>query len=592
MGKSLTKHWRFGLVLAVLVCALLFLLIRLSSLQLFNTEKGVTFLQGQGDARTIRTETVVAARGMIVDRHGQALAVSTPVVTLWANPKELLSYQEKLYEQYENGRISQDEYKIRLDEHKTKLATMASLLRFSRAELLQRLDIYKNKQFMYLRRQESPQLAEQVLDLKIQGVYGKDELRRFYPAAEVTSQIIGFTSIEGKGQEGLELAYDASLQGKNGKNRVVKDLHSRTIKTLNTIDEAKPGQDLVLSIDLRLQHLAYRNLKQAVTEHRADAGMTVVLDVKTGEVLAMANLPSFNPNNRSSITAQGTRNRALIDTFEPGSTVKPMTVLAALESGQYTADTIVDTSPGRIRVNRKTLLDPVNYGQLDLASVLIKSSQVGTTKVALSLEHEQLVSTFARMGMGQFTGTGFPGENSGMLPARTRWSDIEKASFSFGYGLTVTAMQLAEAYAIFANGGVKQQASLLRKSTLEEGERIIDPNYAQQINHMLEEVTGPRGTAKAARLQLYTTAGKTGTAHKVGASGYESRYQAYFAGFAPAKDPRLAIVVVIDNPKGDKYYGGEVAAPVFASIAADSLRMLNVTPDKWPNNHQIVLGGR
>lgn len=592
MKSVLIKHGRVALVLVALVCALLFLLFRLSSLQLFDTERGVTFLQGQGDARTIRTETVVASRGMIVDRHGQALAVSTPVVTIWVNPKQLFAYRADLQERLRTEKISREDYELLLDEHQTKLATMASLLRFTPIELERRLQSYKNKQFMYLRRQQPPQLAEEVLDLKIAGVYSENELRRFYPAAEVTAQLLGFTSIEGVGQEGLELAYDAILQGQNGKNRVVKDLHQRTIKTLNTIEEAKPGRDIELSIDLRLQHLAYRNLKNAVTEHRADAGMAVIMDVQTGEVLAMANVPSFNPNNRGSITAASVRNRAMIDTFEPGSTVKPMTILAALESGKYQADTPVNTNPGRIRVNGKALIDPVNYGVLDVAGVLIKSSQVGTTKIALDLEHEQIFNTFSRFGLGQYSGTSFPGESAGKLPVRSRWSDIEKASFSFGYGLTVTALQLAEAYSIFANGGIKQQASLLKKSQIEEGQRVVEQQLAEQISDILQEVTGPRGTAKLAQLDLYSTAGKTGTAHKVGASGYESRYQAYFAGFAPAKNPRLAVVVVIDNPKGDKYYGGEVAAPVFASVVADSLRMLNVAPDKWPENRQLAVGGR
>lgn len=592
MKSVILKHGRVALVLVALVCALLFLLFRLSSLQLFDTERGVTFLQGQGDVRTIRTETVVASRGMIVDRHGQALAVSTPVVTIWANPRQLFEYRADLQKRLSAEKISQEDYDLLLDEHQTKLATMASLLRFTPTELERRLQSYKNKQFMYLRRQLPPQLADEILDLKIAGVYSKDELKRYYPAAEVTAQLLGFTSIEGQGQEGLELAYDSSLQGKNGKNRVVKDLRQRTIKTLNIIDEAKPGRDVELSIDLRLQHVAYRNLKNAVNEHSADAGMAVIMDVKTGEVLAMANVPSFNPNNRSSINAASVRNRAMIDTFEPGSTVKPFTILAALESGKYQANTVVDTNPGRIRVNGKALIDPVNYGVLDVAGVLIKSSQVGTTKIALELEHEQIFSTYSRFGLGQYSGIGFPGESAGKLPVRNRWSDIERANFSFGYGLTVTALQLAEAYAVFANGGIKQQASLLKKEQVEQGLRVVEQPLADQLSNILQQVTGPKGTAKLAQLDLYSTAGKTGTAHKVGASGYESRYQAYFAGFAPAKNPRLAIVVAVDNPKGDKYYGGEVAAPVFASIAADSLRMLNVAPDKWPESQQLAVGGR
>lgn len=581
MIALLKKKWRIWVVLVFLAGLLLALLVRLSLLQVFDVDRGVTFLQSQGDARTIRSETIAASRGMITDRNGQPLAVSTPVVSIWVNPRQLHSAAKELLQHPEKNQQFQH-----------NLVRLAGLLQFSQKELKTKLDNYKDKQFIYLRRQLSPQEAEKILTLNIPGVYSRQESRRFYPAGEVTSQLLGFTNIESVGQEGLELAYDEWLQGHNGKNTVIKDLHGRTIKALATIEEAKPGKDLALSIDLRLQHLAYRTLKEAVVHHRADAGTAVMMDVATGEVLAMVNQPAFNPNNRSSITPASVRNRAMIDTFEPGSTAKPFTLLAALESGKYTPYTKVDTNPGYIRVNNKTLLDPVNYQVLDVTGVLVKSSQVGTTKIALTLQQEAVSETFSRVGFGQYSGVGFPGESAGMLPGRSRWSNIERANFAFGYGFTVTALQVAEAYSVFANGGIKHPISLLKKEAANDGKRIVEEKYARQISAMLEQVTGPKGTAKAANLELYSVAGKTGTAHKVGGGGYESgQYMAYFAGFAPAKDPRIVIVVVIDNPKGREYYGGEVAAPVFARIAADSLRILNVAPDKWPESNQIAKAG-
>lgn len=568
MIAAFSKKWRIWLVLLALAVLLCVLLGRLAMLQAVDVDGSITFLQGQGDARTIRTETVMANRGMITDRNGQPLAVSTPVVSLWANPREL--------------EVSADQ-----------LVALAKLLDFSPADLKARLARYSGKQFVYLRRQLSPQQAEQVLALKIRGVYADQEQRRFYPAGEVTSHLLGFTNIENHGQEGVELAFDQALQGHDGSNRVIKDLYQRTIKTLNTVEEAKPGRDIALSIDLRIQHLAYRTLKEAVTHHRADAGTAVVLDVATGEILAMVNQPAFNPNNRSTIKAASVRNRAVTDLFEPGSTVKPFTLLTALESGKYTPQTPVDTNPGYIRVNGKTLLDPVNYQQLDVTGVLVKSSQVGTTKIALSLEHDAIYQMFARMGLGQFSGVGFPGESAGILPVRSRWSDIERANFSFGYGVSVTALQLAQAYAVLASGGIKRPVSLLKQAQLPEGEQVVDHKLALQMGDMLEAVTGPRGTAKHAQIDLYSVAGKTGTSHKVGSQGYETgKYMSFFAGFAPAHDPQIVVVVAVDNPKGKEYYGGEVAAPVFAGIAAGSLRMLSVTPDKWPATNTLAQAGR
>lgn len=595
MIAMMQKQWRLLLVLLALAVLFGALLLRLVFLQVLDVERGVEFLQSEGEARTVRTQVISAQRGMITDRNGAPLAVSTPVMSIWVNPKEYYSYLAALQDNVLNAKAEQvEQRKNALQQYQQQITHLAQQLDMPLAELNEKLNHYRNKQFMYLRRQLPPHEAEQVLALKIKGVYGEQESRRFYPAGEVTSQIVGFTDIQNKGQEGLELAYDQWLQGQDGVNAVIKDLHQRTIKAIGTSKEVKAGGDLVLSIDLRLQHIAYRALKEAYIHHRADAGTAVILDVRTGDVLAMVSQPAFNPNNRKSITAKSTRNRAMIDTFEPGSTAKPLTFVAALESGKYTPTTRVDTSPGYIRVNGKTLLDPVNYQTLDLTGVLVKSSQVGTTKIALSLEQERVFEAFSRLGMGRFSGINFPGESAGILPSRTRWSDIERANFAFGYGFTTTALQLAHAYSIFASGGVSYPVSLLKRDAPIDGERVLEEKYAEQIKYMLEQVAGPRGTAKAARLEMYSVAGKTGTAHKVGSHGYEAgQYRAYFAGFSPVQNPEIVIVVAIDNPKGSQYYGGEVAAPIFAKIAAESLRILNVAPDKWLDNNQVAMqGGR
>ena len=570
MIAGIVKQWRFWLTAFLLSALFAVLVVRVSMLQMFDVGGSVTFLQGQGDARTVRTETVPANRGMITDRNGNPLAVSTPVVSIWANPQQL-------------------------DVDEPALAEVARMTGYSPDKLKKRLKHYRDKQFVYLQRQMAPAEAEKVLSLKLHGIYGEQEYRRFYPAGETAAHLTGFTNIGNNGQEGVELGFDNWLQGKNGANKVIKDLYGRTIKTLSQVQEAKPGQDIALSIDLRIQHVAYRALKEAVLHHRAEAGTAIVLDVETGEVLAMANQPSFNPNNRSTIEPASVRNRAMTDVFEPGSTAKPLTVVAALESGKFRPDTLIDTSPGHIRVSGKTLLDPVNYGKLDVTHVIVKSSQVGTTRIALQLEQSDVHDVFYRFGLGQFIGLGFPGESTGVLPNRRRWSDIERANFAFGYGVSVTALQLAQAYSVFASGGIKRPVSLLRQNEPAPGARVIDEKIAGQVARMLEMVTGKKGTARNAQTDYYTVAGKTGTSHKVGAGGYDAgRYMSIFAGFAPADKPRIVTVVVVDDPKGDQYYGGEVAAPVFADIVADSLRILNVAPDKLSAESRIASlpGGR
>ena len=555
-GQTLSlARWRVWLVGATLVLLSVALLWRLASLQVLpHTEQGFEFLQGQGMARTLRTEPISAYRGVITDRNGEPLAVSSPVVTLWADPSVLL----------------------RVPEH---WARLARALEMNRAELESRLSRYSNKEFMYLRRHLPPQAAEQVLALDIPGIYSQREFRRYYPAAEVTSQLVGFTDIDDRGQEGMELAYDAWLSGDAGAKQVLKDLRGRTVKELQLLKPARSGRNLALSIDLRLQYLAYRELKSAVQNSGAKAGSLVIMDVRTGEVLAMANQPSYNPNDRSRLNADALRNRALTDLFEPGSTLKPLAVMAALETGRFSLEDIIDTNPGYIRVGSKTLLDPVNYGELALSEVVAKSSQVGMTKLALQMEPDTLRQMYYRLGLGQGLGTGFPGEVVGRLPDHETWSPIQLATFAFGYGLNLTATQLASAYSVIASGGIKQAPTLLRLDRAPDGRRVVPESVTEKTLGMLRQVVSPEGTGHRAQIDVYPVAGKTGTVHKVGATGYmDNRYIASFIGMAPVQNPRIVAAVIIDEPSEERYFGGQVAAPVFARLAEDALRLMQVPP--------------
>lgn len=553
-GRADIQHytWRYVLVLVVLTLAALTVCARLVYLQVESQD----FLQDQGDRRVLRSETIPAYRGIIQDRNGEPLAVSTPVTTLWANPKELITQQHAW------------------SVLARKLGTSEHLLR-------DRILRNQEKQFIYLQRHMNPAKASEILQLDIAGVYDLEERRRYFPASEVTAHLVGFTDIDGVGQEGLELAYEQQLKGVDGKKRVIKDLRRRTIKDVGLVNSAVPGQDITLSIDLRAQYLAYRELLSAVKEYQASAGMAVAIDIRTGEVLAMVNQPSYNPNNRANTDIARLRNRALTDVFEPGSTMKPFTIAAALESGKWQPDSLVDTAPGYLRVGAKTIRDLSNYGVIDLATIIAKSSNVGTSKLALSLEEGALSDMFSRLGFGQSTGTGFPGESVGMLPTRIRWRPIEIATLSYGYGLSVTATQLAQAYAVLGAGGIKRPVSLLKVDGDVPGVRVMEEKIARQVVKMMENVTSDHGTARRASVPGYRVAGKTGTVHKVGANGYQDHeYLALFAGLAPVDDPRIALVVVIDDPKGDAYYGGLVAAPVFSRIMAGILRVKNISPDK------------
>ncbi len=550
--------WRFRLVLALLGLMVAAIAWRIVDLQVLDHD----FLQEQGDARSVRHIPIPAHRGLITDRNGEPLAVSTPVTTLWANPKELLA-------------------------SKADLAQLAAALGQPVEALAARIREHGKREFLYLVRGLTPEQGQQVLDLKIPGVYAIEEFRRFYPAGEVTAHVVGFTDVDDRGREGVELAFDEWLAGVPGSRQVLKDRRGRLIKDVQVSSNAKAGQQLALSIDLRLQYLAHRELRNALVEFGAKAGSMVLVDVKTGEVLAMVNHPTYNPNNRRELQPAAMRNRAMIDVFEPGSTVKPFIVAMALNSGKYKPETVMDTRPGYFQVGRKTVRDVHNYGVLDITGVIKKSSNVGVARIALDIGGEQMYRTFQQVGLGQDTGLGFPGERIGNLPNFRVWKPIETAVMSYGYGLSVTAVQLAHAYTVLGNAGVSIPLSMTRLDQVPQGGKVLDAKVSKQVLAMLREVVdGDGGTGSKARVPGYQVGGKTGTAHKVKPGGgyEEKRYRSVFAGLAPISNPRVVAVVIIDEPKPKfgQYYGGVVAAPAFSKVMAGALRLMNVAPDNLP----------
>ncbi|MBN3563416.1 peptidoglycan D,D-transpeptidase FtsI family protein [Aliamphritea spongicola] len=556
------RGWRLWLVLLLLLLIAGFIVGKMVSLNVQDQ----AFLQKQGDSRVLRTTAIPAHRGVITDRNGEPLSVSAPVATVWVNPKEF---------EAENPAVGK----------------LAGLLGFKPDEVKEKIARYRNKQFLYLKRQITPDLAESVEALRIKGLHVDREYKRYYPASEVTAHLVGFTNLDGVGQEGLELAFEDWLKGVPGKKLVMRDLLGRTIKHIRQVEDVVQGKDLQLSIDLRLQYLAYRELKAAVSAHKADSGALVMLDANTGEVLAMVNQPSFNPNDRSNLIPAMLRNRAITDIFEPGSTMKPLTVAAALMSGQYTTDSVVDTAPGFIRVRGRTIRDHRNYGELDMTKIITKSSNVGVTKLALSMHEDAVRNVFYNLGLGQSTNSGFPGEQTGVLPYVEKKRVVERATMSYGYGLSATPLQVAQAYLPFANKGVMPTVSLLKIDKPDSTVRVMPEDIADTVLGMMETVTNKGGTGTQAAVDGYRVAGKTGTAHKAASGGYkEDQYISVFAGIAPVSDPRIITVVMIDNPKGQEYYGGEVAAPVFARVVGGALRSLNVAPDKLAEGEtQVVM---
>lgn len=561
------KKWRLAFISLMLTTVTFLLMWRAVDLHVFNKE----FLQGQGDARYLRVVPVPAHRGMITDRFGEPLAISTPVASVWANPSELKVHPEHW-------------------------RTLANVLKIDVNTIAEQVKERHDKEFVYLKRHVNPDIVQRLKNLNIPGVDFQREYRRYYPAAEVTAHLLGFTNIDDHGQEGVELAFDHLLQGTPGANRVIKDRLGRVVETVERVSEPRPGQDVILSIDRRIQYLAYRELKAAVKKHQAKSGSAVVLDAKTGEILAMVNQPAFNPNDRKELLGGShLRNRALTDVFEPGSTIKPFTVAAALEAGNYRPDTLIDTTPGLFRVGRKLIKDMHNYGEIDVATVIQKSSNVGASKLALSLEPRQLWDVLAGVGFGYESGSRFPGEAPGNLSDYSGWQKIERATMSFGYGLSVTALQLARAYAVFSNDGYLPPVSLLRtvhgiEKNAQTTQRVFSAQTARQVRLMMETVVQNGGTGTKAHVPGYRIAGKTGTVKKIGANGYEDdAYLSVFAGMAPASNPRLVMVVMVDDPQGKQYYGGLVAAPVFSKVMAGALRMLDIAPDDLPALHGAKL---
>jgi cell division protein FtsI (penicillin-binding protein 3) len=553
--RKSVADWRPTLVLGLVSLGALGLIVRAVDLQWLDHG----FLVEQGDARSMRVAKIAAHRGTVTDRWGEPLAVSTPVDTVWANPQEL------------NDNIDE-------------LPRLARALKLDRQFLARRITSNLDREFLYLERHMSPELAAHIKALGIPGVYLLREYKRFYPAAEVAGHVVGFTTVDDKGQEGLELAYDQLLNGEDGAKRVLQDVYGRYVENVESIRAPSPGRDLITSVDLRIQYLAYRELKAAMKEYRARAGTVILLDVDTGEVLAMVNQPSFNPNDRDQLDVGMYRNRAATDIFEPGSSIKPFIIAAALASGQYRADSVVDTAPGFLRVGTKVFEDEENIGTADLATILAKSSNVGTAKVALSLKPEQIWTTLTGLGFGQVTGSGFPGESAGLLTNYSHWRPIGIATLSHGYGVSVTPLQLAHAYATIGSYGLKRPITFERVSGPVVGETVMDPKVARSMIELMEQVVAAGGTGTRAAVVGYRVAGKTGTAWKSNAGGYSTdKYMAVFAGLVPATHPKLAAVVVIDEPSAGQYYGGRVAAPIFSNVVAGALRLMDVPPDDLQN---------
>lgn len=547
--------WRARLLLLLVFFGFMTLAARALYLQGLHND----FLQQKGETRYARVVEISAHRGMVTDRNGEPLALSTPVESVWAAPADA-------------------------DLNPEQRAKLTRLLGMDAAELKRKL-AEPDRDFVYLKRQLPPEQAARVVQLNLPGIFLKREYRRYYPAAEVTAHVVGVTGVDDNGQEGIELAYQDWLSGKPGSRRVIKDRLGHVVEDIESIRAPQEGRDLPLSIDQRIQYLAFRELKSAIAVHEAKAGSLVVLDVTTGEVLALANWPTYNPNNRDTFKTSRSRNRAVVDLFEPGSTLKPFTVAAALESGLVNPGSLIDTEGGHYTIGNRTIHDAHPEGILTVAQVIQKSSNVGSAKMALAMAPQKMWTIFSEVGFGAQTKVGFPGEASGRLRAYQTWKPIEQATMSYGHGISVSLLQLARAYSVFATDGTLMPLTLLKRDQAVQGKVVISPRTAKAVRKMLEMVTQPGGTATRAQVAGFRVAGKTGTAHKLAGASYASdRYIASFVGFAPASSPRLVIAVMLDEPSGKSYYGGEVAAPVFSNVMAGALRLLGVEPDAALDN--------
>jgi cell division protein FtsI (penicillin-binding protein 3) len=558
-------HWRFVLVLMVILLVFIGLGVRAAYIQVVSPDQ----LIQQGDNRTLRTRNDPIHRGLIIDRNGQQLAVSVPVRAIWADPKKIA----------EGSGFSD----------KRRWQALAEVLGQDVSELVAKVDD-PTKRFVYLQRQVSPAMADYVDQLNLDGIYLRNESRRYYPTGEVSAHVIGFTNVDDEGIEGIEKLYDDWLTGTPGTRQIRRDGKGRQVEILAT-EEGKKAHNIQLTVDQRIQALAYKELKWAVNFYKATSASAVVTDVRTGEILALVNSPSYNPNNRQGVSPHRIRNRAVTDAYEPGSSVKPLAMISALEFGSVNLSTMIDTSPGWMHLGGKIVRDGHNLGKISLTDIIRHSSNMGTSKLALSVPKEYLLDMYYNVGLMSGSGANLLGETNGIFNERPRWSDFDIATLSFGYGISVTALQLARMYSIIGDGGMKRPLSIVKSDQPVESERVISEEASRQVLHMLESVLQEGGTARKAAVPGYRVAGKTGTTRKAIANGYGEEYVNIFAGVAPVSDPQLAVVILINEPKGDAYYAGDTAAPVFAKVMAGSLQMLNVAPDDKTVSSLVAVGG-
>ncbi len=545
--------WRYKVIGVFFFCSFAGLMVRAVYLQVIDTE----YLQEQGNARFLRVQKELPTRGMVVDRNGQPLAISTPVDSIWMHPSSLLA-----------------------DQDNPKLKEAASLLGMSKASIVERASSRASKQFVYVKRHIPPAVADQVKALGVKGINSVREYKRFYPAGPVVGHVLGFTNIDNKGQEGIELAFDKVLRGKEGRTSVLRNNAGQIVEYVEQLEQVEHGESVSLSIDARIQYLAYRQLQSAAEQHGAENASIVVLDAKTGEILAMVSAPDFNPNDRSELTSARFRNRAIADAFEPGSTMKPFSVGMTLDAGLIDSTTIIDVEQGRYAIGGHTVTDTKKLGEITVSEVLSKSSNVGAAKVAMMLKPRSLFNTYKELGFGATNDLVVPGEQKGILVNRKRWRPIEHATLSYGYGLSANTLQVARAYTSLTNQGEVLPVSLTPIKTAPKGKRVFKPSTVESINRMLEIAVSDEGTAPKARVPDYRVAGKTGTAHRVVDGQYQDdSYMSLFAGFAPVSDPELIIVVTVNDPRGIDYYGGLVAAPVFSAVMSGALRLRGVLPD-------------
>ncbi|MFY8273934.1 peptidoglycan D,D-transpeptidase FtsI family protein [Pseudoalteromonas sp. SSDWG2] len=589
--------WRFLLVCGAVVLVFVTLVARAAYLQVIEPDKA----RSENAKRTVRIEKLHVQRGMIFDRQGKELAVSVPVVSVYADPKAIDKYlQRKVTARAKKqGQDPQDILdrpaqlaKLKADFYKQDMRwrELADVLRLERTNVDTRLTGDKDRRFIYLKRQVTPAVANYIDDLNLPGVHLLDESKRYYPAGEVTAHVLGFTNIDGHGIEGIEKLYDEALTGTEGRRTIRKDARGREVAVLDERQRVEP-ENIQLSIDQRIQVIAYKALKSAVLTYKATSGSAMVVDVKTGEILAMVNSPSFNPNNLEDAAPHKRRNRAITDLFEPGSTIKPLSILAGMDYGNIRAHDTIDTYPGWMRVGGSLVQDTQNHGEMTLREILKVSSNMGVAKISQDLPKDYFVGLFERVGFGSDTGTGMVGESSGLFYPNRRWSDFEIATLSFGYAISVSTAQLARFYATLGSGGISRPLTILKQEQPMHGERVFQEHDVKSVVEMMESVFEKGGTASKVKVDGYRVAGKTGTSKKAVAGGYGDEYVGYFAGIGPVSDPRLAVVVMINEPGGDVYYGGATAGPAFAEIISNALRILNVAPDLEPVANLAVKGG-